>query len=144
MIPEKTASQGLTSAAFSLDILATTSDDRKVIIENQLEPSDHRHLAQCLTYAAGVGASVIVWVLPRLQAEHRAALDWLNEHTDERTIPVVVRLATPFTSRRGCSDVERAVSNRVAWSANTSALDQMRRRPSLAGGGNPGRTRCSL
>jgi hypothetical protein len=68
---------------FSLDILATTSDDRKVIIENQLEPSDHRHLGQCLTYAAGVGASVIVWVLPRLQAEHRAALDWLNEHTDE-------------------------------------------------------------
>jgi hypothetical protein len=68
---------------FSLDILATTPDDRKVIIENQLEPSDHGHLGQCLTYAAGVGASVVVWVLPRLHAEHRAALDWLNEHTDE-------------------------------------------------------------
>jgi alkylated DNA nucleotide flippase Atl1 len=68
---------------FFLDILATTSDGRKVIIENQLEPSDHGHLGQCLTYAAGVDASVVVWVLPRLQPEHRAALDWLNEHTDE-------------------------------------------------------------
>jgi len=68
---------------FSLDILATTADGAKVIIENQLEPSDHRHLGQCLTYAAGVGASVVVWVLPRLLPEHRSALDWLNEHTDE-------------------------------------------------------------
>lgn len=68
---------------FFLDILATTDDGRTVIIENQLGPSDHGHLGQCLTYAAGVGASVVVWVLPELLPEHRAALDWLNEHTDE-------------------------------------------------------------
>lgn len=69
--------------SFSLDILAETDDGQLVAIENQLEPSDHTHLGQCITYAAGVGAFAIVWVLPRLLDEHRAALDWLNEHTDE-------------------------------------------------------------
>lgn len=70
---------------FSIDILAETIDGEVVVIENQLEASDHRHLGQIVTYASGVGASIVVWVLERLQEEHRAAVDWLNEHTDERT-----------------------------------------------------------
>jgi hypothetical protein len=49
------------------------------IIENQLEPSDHSHLGQLLTYAAGLKAGVIVWVTPKFRDEHRAALNWLNE-----------------------------------------------------------------
>jgi len=49
------------------------------IIENQLEPSDHSHLGQLLTYAAGLKAGVIVWVTPKFRDEHRAALGWLNE-----------------------------------------------------------------
>lgn len=49
------------------------------IIENQLEPSDHSHLGQLLTYAAGLKAGVIVWVTPTFRDEHRAALAWLNE-----------------------------------------------------------------
>jgi hypothetical protein len=69
--------------AFSLDVLAQLDDGRLVAIENQLERSDHTHLGQCLTYAAGVGAYAVVWVLPQLAAEHRAAMDWLNEHTDD-------------------------------------------------------------
>ncbi len=68
--------------SFCLDLLAQLDDGRIVAIENQLERSDHTHLGQCLTYAAGVGAYAIVWVLPALASEHRAALDWLNEHTD--------------------------------------------------------------
>lgn len=49
------------------------------IVENQLEPSDHSHLGQLLTYAAGLKAGVIVWVTPKFRDEHRAALSWLNE-----------------------------------------------------------------
>jgi hypothetical protein len=69
--------------AYSLDILAETADGRRIAIENQLEASDHRHLGQCLTYASGVGAWAVVWLVARFCEEHRSALDWLNQNTNE-------------------------------------------------------------
>lgn len=54
-----------------------------VLIENQLAKTDHSHLGQILTYAAGLGAKTVVWVAERFTEEHRAALDWLNEITEE-------------------------------------------------------------
>lgn len=58
-------------------------DDHRVLIENQLERSDHTHLGQLLTYAAGLEAVTVVWVAARFTDEHRAALDWLNTITDQ-------------------------------------------------------------
>jgi hypothetical protein len=68
---------------FKLDILGEDSAGRPVIIENQLEPTDHGHLGQLLVYASGLEAAVVVWVTPRFRDEHRRALDWLNERTDD-------------------------------------------------------------
>lgn len=71
---------------FSLDIIGRevgTGD--VVIVENQLEATDHSHLGQLLTYAGGADPTTIVWCSPSFRDEHRAALDWLNEHTDEGT-----------------------------------------------------------
>lgn len=67
---------------FRLDIEAQTPDGRVVIIENQLERTDHGHLGQLLVYASGLEAAAVVWVAPRFRDDHRRTLDWLNERTD--------------------------------------------------------------
>jgi hypothetical protein len=67
---------------FRADILCRdTTTSNYVLIENQLERTDHGHLGQLLTYAAGLDAVTIVWVAARITDEHRAALDWLNAVT---------------------------------------------------------------
>ncbi len=69
---------------FRADILCKDIETNKwVVIENQLEPTNHKHLGQLLTYAAGLNAVTVVWIAERFTEEHRAALDWLNEITDE-------------------------------------------------------------
>lgn len=71
---------------FKADILAKRldgTDDHWVLIENQLERTDHRHLGQLLTYSAGLKAVTVVWVAESFAEEHRAALDWLNEVTSD-------------------------------------------------------------
>lgn len=69
---------------FSADIVASdTVDGSKVVIENQLQRTDHSHLGQILTYAAGLHALKMVWIAERFTDEHRAALEWLNENTHE-------------------------------------------------------------
>ena len=70
---------------YSLDLLARDEDERQVVIENQLEKSDHSHLGQVLTYAAGLDASTIVWIAKEFQDEHRKALDFLNDRTGKDT-----------------------------------------------------------
>ena len=70
--------------SFSADLLCKdSSSDEWVIIENQLERTDHSHLGQILTYAAGLKATTIIWIARQFTDEHRAAIDWLNEITDE-------------------------------------------------------------
>ena len=70
---------------FNVDIFATeTGTDRKIIIENQLEETDHDHLGKLITYASGKSADIIIWVVKHAREEHKAAIEWLNNHTDDK------------------------------------------------------------
>ncbi|MBL4810471.1 MAG: DUF4268 domain-containing protein [Phycisphaerales bacterium] len=70
---------------FRADILCkNTISNEWVLIENQLEKTDHTHLGQLMTYAAGLNTVTIVWIALRFTDEHRAALDWLNGITEDR------------------------------------------------------------
>ena len=70
---------------FTVDLLAQTDKGRRVAIEYQLEPSDHPHLGQVITFAAGLDVSAVIWLVTRISDEHRGVLDWLNQHSDDDT-----------------------------------------------------------
>jgi len=69
---------------YSVDILAEEeATGRKIVIENQLENTNHEHLGKIITYASGYDAEIIIWIVKDIRDEHQKAIEWLNEHTDE-------------------------------------------------------------
>jgi hypothetical protein len=69
---------------FNVDITAEDENTgEKIIIENQLEATNHDHLGKLITYASGVGANVVIWIAKQFREEHQQALEWLNENNTE-------------------------------------------------------------
>ncbi len=72
------------TGAFRCDILCQDEFTGKtVLIENQLEPSNHDHLGKIITYASGLDAAIVIWIVLSAREEHASAIRWLNQHTDE-------------------------------------------------------------
>ncbi len=69
--------------SLSVDILTNNSTGQTVVIENQLEATDHDHLGRLLVYATGCDARIVIWVATRFKAKHLAVIDWLNARTGE-------------------------------------------------------------
>ena len=73
--PEREQSAG----TFNIDIVAEDEAGNPVIIENQLEKSDHDHLGKVITYLVAMGAKAAIWIVANPRPEHIAAITWLNE-----------------------------------------------------------------
>ena len=76
---------------FRADIIAK-DDDVEVILENQLDATDHKHLGQLLVYAANRGSGVMVWIARQVTDEYRKVIDWLNDKSDVSFFALEVEL----------------------------------------------------
>jgi hypothetical protein len=69
---------------YRCDILCKDEITGKIVlIENQLEPTNHDHLGKIITYASGLDAAVVIWIVSSARDEHASAIEWLNKHTDD-------------------------------------------------------------
>lgn len=104
---------------FNVDILAEDmSSNKKVIIENQLEMTDHSHLGQIITYASGIDASIIIWIVKEAREEHRQAIDWLNEHTNENLDFFLVKIEVWQIGNSSYAPKFDIISQPNDWSKN--------------------------
>lgn len=119
---------------FKVDLLGRESNSgRSLIIENQLEATDHGHLGQLITYAAGLDAGMIIWITPQFREEHRQALAWLNAHTSEgidffgveiELLRIGNSLPAPhFKLAAQPNDWAKTARSTVAAAGNPSAID---------------------
>lgn len=70
---------------YNVDIYARdTESNKKIVIENQLENTNHDHLGKMLVYAAGLDADVAIWVVKDVNEEHKQAVEWLNDNSFEK------------------------------------------------------------
>src|SRR5450759_326208 len=67
------------AGSFSIDLVAEDEGGGTVIIENQLDKSNHDHLGKIITYLTAMGARTAIWVVSDPRPEHVAAIAWLNE-----------------------------------------------------------------
>jgi hypothetical protein len=101
---------------------------RRVIIENQLESTDHTHLGQLLTYAAGLDAAVIVWISTGVREEHREAIDFLNRHTREAVDFFAIALELVRIDSSSPAVVFRLAASPNAWAKNAAARPEVSNR----------------
>ena len=101
--------------SFSADIVARDSQGRLVLIENQLEATNHTHLGQLLTYLSGLEAEIVVWVATDFRDPHLSAVNWLNEHTDERFAFFAIKLRVVTLDNSSIAPIFEVLSRPNEW-----------------------------
>ena len=133
-IPLELEGQEVPVDTFSADILDRNPiDDTLVLIENQLEGSDHTHLGQIMTYLAGLEARTIVWVAADLREPHLSALKWLNDHTDESFAFFAVKVKAVRIGDSPIAPVFEVLARPNNWERRVHAIAQETRQMSSLG-----------
>ncbi len=110
--------------AYELDIFGRVDGtDKVVIIENQLTKTDHTHLGQLITYASGLDAAIVIWIVPEVTDEHKAAIAWLNRISKDTVSfflisPEVIKIGDSLPAARfnlvvGPSEFSRTIQDVV-------------------------------
>ena len=114
-VPLVSADREQSTGSFSVDLLAEDETGRTVVIENQLERTDHDHLGKLITYLAAFNAEVAIWIASEPRAEHVKAVSWLNDSTaasvylfrveairigDSRPAPLLTPIVQPTTQAK--------------------------------------------
>ena len=112
---------------FSVDLVAEDEDGSLVVVENQLEKSDHAHLGKLITYLTATGAKKAVWIVAEPRPEHVAAIAWLNEASsaafyllkiegirigDSAPAPLVTLIVGPSEEAREVGETKKELSER--------------------------------
>lgn len=119
---------------FSADIIARNPiDDEIVLIENQLEWSDHSHLGQLLTYLAGTEAKMVIWLAPAFREEHLSAINWLNQHSSEEFSFFAVRLRVVQISSSPLAPLFEVLEKPNAWDRTIHHKVKLTTEPSALG-----------
>jgi hypothetical protein len=133
-IPLEAAGAEVPVESFSADILAHNPlDDSRVLIENQLECSDHTHLGQILTYLAGLQARTVVWIAREFREPHLAAIKWLNEHTSEEFSFFAVQLRVVRIANSPLAPIFDVVERPNNWERRSLAEAAQRESTSAIG-----------
>lgn len=143
-----------TAGAFSVDLVAEDDGGRTVVIENQLERSDHDHLGKLITYTAMMDAQVAIWIVAEPRPEHVRAVSWLNESpsdfyllkiegikiADSPPAPLLTLIVGPSEEARVVGETKRELAERhfIRKDFWTSLLERARPRTRLHSGLTPG------
>lgn len=143
------------AGAFSVDLIAEESSGRLVVIENQLEKSNHDHLGKVITYVSVLDAKVAIWIVAEPRSEHVTAVSWLNESRgaefylfkaeavaigESAPAPLLTLIVGPSEESRGVGDTKKELAEqhherRRFWE---QLLERAQDRTKLFSGVSPG------
>ncbi|HHT51025.1 MAG TPA: DUF4268 domain-containing protein [Eubacteriaceae bacterium] len=110
---------------FSADIVAKeTGTDRIIVIENQLEDTNHDHLGKIITYASGKNASIIIWIVKNAREEHRKAIEWLNENMDENIDFFLIQIELWKIGESPCAPRFNVLEQPNTWAKEIKKMSQ--------------------
>jgi len=123
--PEREQSAG----SFNVDLVAEDETGNPVIIENQLEKSDHNHLGKLITYLTAIGAKTAIWIVADPRPEHVGAISWLNESSsanfyllkvevirigDSEPAPLLILIVGPSEESRKVGEKKKEMAERYS------------------------------